>query len=211
MSNRSGDGGSQDHGWVPGPGGPFLSDSRRERLIQLLAERAYQEGDFVLSSGARSSFYLDAKRITYDPEGLPLAARGVLDAVAPFAVQAVGGLTMGADPVVAGVVAVSVHVGARPLSGFVVRKEPKDHGTERWVEGIVESGWPVAVLDDVVTTGGSAREAVKRVREQGADVRVVVALVDRGEGGREAVEDLGLPYRTVADLEEIRGAWAEKD
>lgn len=188
----------------------FLSREQRSRLVQLLAERSYREGDFVLASGARSSFYLDAKQVTYHPEGLPLVARGVLDAAAPFGVRAVGGLTMGADPIVAGVVATCAEAGAPPVSGFVVRKEPKGHGTGRWIEGMLEEGWPVAVVDDVVTTGGSSVKAVERAREHGADVRVVVALVDRGEGGREAIEGLGLPYRPIADLDEVRREYARR-
>ena len=185
----------------------FLPQEDLRRLVDLLAQRSYREGDFVLASGARSSFYLDAKQVTYHPEGLPLVARGVLDAVTPFHVRAVGGLTMGADPIVAGTVAICAQVGGPALTGFVVRKEPKGHGTGRWIEGVLEEGWPAAVLDDVVTSGGSSLKAVERAREHGADVRAVVALVDRGEGGRETVEAAGLAYRAVTDLNEIRASY----
>lgn len=175
----------------------------KPRLIELLRKRAYREGDFVLSSGERSSYYLDVKQLTYHPEGLPLVSRAVLELLAPYRVDAVGGPTMGADAIVAGVVSASSE-DDHPVSGFVIRKEPKKHGTRNWLEGILEPGWTVAVVDDVITTGGSVIRAVERIREVGAKVVAVCTLVDRMEGGREAVEELGVEFLPVTTIQDIR-------
>lgn len=179
-------------------------------LVHLLASRAYREGEFTLSSGRKSSFYLDAKQVTYDPEGIRLVGAAVHTLIAPFRVQAVGGLTMGADAIVASVVFVSAERGA-PIPGFIVRKEAKQHGLQKRIEGIFPPGARVAVVEDVLTSGASALRAVDAVREAGGDVAVVVALVDRQEGGAATIEREGIPFRAVTTLAEIREAFhAEK-
>lgn len=177
----------------------------RQQLIGLLRRRAYREGDFVLSSGRHSDFYLDAKQVTYHPDGAPLVGAAVLDIIAPYGVDAVGGLTMGADAIVTSVVYASRQA-ARPIPGFVVRKEAKGHGTQKWVEGVLPPNARVAIVDDVITSGQSALRAVEAVKSAGGSVVVVVTLVDREEGGRERIEAEGLDFRPVCTLSEIRGA-----
>lgn len=162
------------------------------RLLALLRERAFAERDVVLSSGKRSNFYIDCKQVSLHAEGAFLIGqivRAVIARVAPEA-EAVGGLTLGADPLAAAV-SVASFVAGQPLHAFIVRKEPKGHGTGQWLEGVgnLRPGMPVVVLEDVITTGGSTLRAIERTREAGLRVVHVVALVDRDEeGGREAVQ-----------------------
>ncbi len=174
-------------------------------LATLLARLAYREGEFRLASGRTSSFYLDAKQVTYHPEGVGLVGAAMLDIAREFGVEAVGGPTMGADAIVAAAVWASKDTDA-PLTGFVVRKEGKRHGLQKWIEGVSPEGKRVALVEDVVTTGGSVLRAVEAVREAGAEVAVVVALVDREEGGHEALEEAGVPFRGICTLSEIRAA-----
>jgi orotate phosphoribosyltransferase len=162
------------------------------RLRDLLRERAYAERDVVLSSGKRSNFYIDCKQVSLHAEGAFLIGqlvRAVIARVAPEA-EAVGGLTLGADPL-ATAVSVASFVAGQPLHAFVVRKEPKGHGTGQWLEGTgnLRPDMPVVVLEDVITTGASTLSAIERTRESGLRVVHVVALVDRDEeDGRAAVE-----------------------
>jgi orotate phosphoribosyltransferase len=164
---------------------------RRARLLELLRTLAYERREVVLASGRRSDFYIDSKQAVLTAEGHFLVGWLIAEALAREApeVVAVGGLTMGADPLASATATVSFTRG-RPLDAFYVRKEPKGHGTRKWLEGDknVPPGTKVAILEDVVTTGGSTLRAIERAREHGLDVRRVVALVDREEGGREAVE-----------------------
>jgi orotate phosphoribosyltransferase len=163
--------------------------ARRERLLELLRTLAFQERAVVLSSGRTSNFYIDCKQVSLDAEGALLIGElfhAVIDEVAPEAV-AVGGLTLGADPLATATSVVSFQRG-RPRAAFLVRKEPKGHGTNQWLEStVLAAGASVVVLEDVVTTGASTIKAIERA--QGAGLRVVhaIGLVDRLEGGREAV------------------------
>lgn len=164
---------------------------QRGRLLALLHELSFQERDVVLSSGQRSNFYIDTKQVSLHAEGLFLIGQlfaALIAEVAPEA-RAVGGLTLGADPLASATSLMSFLAG-RPVHAFIVRKEPKGHGTEEWLEGQgnLEPGMPVVILEDVVTTGASTLRAIERTRGAGLDVVHVVALVDREEGGREAVE-----------------------
>jgi len=161
----------------------------RARLLELLRELSYAEREVTLASGKKSSFYIDCKQTALTSEGHYLIGLLVHDLVTrecPEA-RAVGGLTMGADPIASAVATYSFSVG-RPLDAFYVRKEPKGHGTKAWIEGGVAAGTPVVIVEDVCTTGGSSLKAVERARIHELDVRRVVSLVDRQEGGREAVE-----------------------
>ncbi len=163
---------------------------QHDRLRELLRELSFQEREVVLSSGLRSNFYIDCKQVSLDAEGHFLIGqlfRAVIDRVAPDA-RGVGGLTLGADPI-ASAVAVASFLAARPLHAFIVRKEPKGHGTGQWVEHgkRLPAGSRVVVVEDVVTTGASTLRAIERAREHGFEVVHVVALVDRLEGGRDAV------------------------
>lgn len=166
-------------------------EARRLRLLDLLRSLAYEQREVVLASGRTSNFYIDCKQAVLTAEGHFLAGWLIGQALARHApeVRAVGGLTMGADPLASAASTVSF-LGGRPLDAFYVRKEPKGHGTQKWIEGekSVPPGTPVAIVEDVVTTGGSTRKAIERARLHGLDVRHVVALVDREEGGRAEVE-----------------------
>jgi len=175
---------------------------RRARLLDLLRERAVAHGDFTLASGRRSSYYIDGRLVTLHPEGSYLIARVILDMVQRERIQAdaIGGLTMGADPIAAAVAAVS-HAEGTPMAAFIVRKEAKAHGTGRRVEGGLASGSRVVVVDDVVTTAGSTLSAIRAVEEIGCRVAAVICLIDREEGGAEALKDYRfLPMFRVAEL-----------
>jgi len=177
-----------------------------QALVRLLASRAYREGEFVLSSGRKSNFYLDAKQVTYDPVGIRLVGEAVYELIMPFGVQAVGGLTMGADAIVASVAFLSGERGT-PIPGFIVRKEPKQHGLQKAIEGVFPPGARCAIVEDTLTTGASALRAVQAVRDAGGEVAVVVALVDRQEGGAAAIEEEGIEFRAVTTVAEIREAF----
>jgi orotate phosphoribosyltransferase len=163
----------------------------RTHLHELLRTLAYEEREVILASGKPSNFYIDCKQAVLTAEGhwfVGLVINDILANAAPE-VRAVGGLTMGADPIASAVAAVSYSLG-RPIDAFYIRKEPKGHGTQKWMEGDkrVRPGTPVAVVEDVCTTGASTLKAVERARIHGLDVHRVITLVDREEGGREAVE-----------------------
>lgn len=163
--------------------------TKRARLLELLRTRAFQEREVTLSSGLKSNFYIDCKQVSLHAEGATLIGELfhlVIDDVAPDAV-AVGGLTLGADPLAT---ATSVHsfLAGRPRDAFIVRKEPKGHGTNQWVESAgLAAGAKVVIVEDVVTTGASTLRAIERARLAGLTVLHAVGLVDRLEGGREAV------------------------
>ena len=162
------------------------------RLLELLRDLAYEHRPVMLSSGKPSDFYIDSKQAVLTAEGHFLVGQlllGLIEQHAPE-VEAIGGLTMGADPL-ASAVAVISHIAGRPRNAFYVRKEPKGHGTASWIEGTrsLRPGMPVAILEDVITTGASALRAIERARLHGLEVRHVFALVDREEeGGRAAIE-----------------------
>lgn len=167
----------------------------RARLLQLLGEWAFQRREVTLASGRKSRFYIDCKEVSLDAEGHLLIGRLLFDLVERRAIDAdaAGGLTLGADPL-ASAVAMTSALRGRPLPAFIVRKAAKGHGTGRWLEGVgrLSPGASLVVLEDVVTTGGSALTAIERVREAGFRVDHVLALVDRLEGGREAIEAAGV-------------------
>lgn len=164
---------------------------RPARLLELLRTRAFAEREVTLSSGLKSNFYIDCKQVTLDAEGALLCGELLHEAIeklCPTAV-AVGGLTMGADPLATATSIASFRAG-RPRAAFLVRKEPKGHGTNQWVESPgLAPGSKVVVLEDVITTGASTLRAIERARESGLVVLHALGLVDRLEGGREAVEN----------------------
>lgn len=164
-------------------------NSKRARLLELLRTRAFQEREVTLSSGLKSNFYIDCKQVSLHAEGATLIGElfhGLIEEVAPSAV-AVGGLTLGADPLATATSIHSFQVG-RPRDAFIVRKEPKGHGTGQWVESAgLAPGAKVVILEDVVTTGASTLRAIERARLAGLEVLHAIGLVDRLEGGREAV------------------------
>ena len=152
------------------------------RLRDLLATRARRTGEITLSTGAKSNFYFDCKLVTLDAEGAYLAGQAFLDALdrLPERPDAVGGRTLGADPIVSAMIVLS-QVRNRPIQGFYVRQQPKSHGTKRLIENPPAQGAKVVIVDDVVTSGGSLLQAVKAAREAGCEVVGAMALVDRGE------------------------------
>lgn len=163
------------------------------RLASILREESIRRGHFVLASGRTSDYYLDCRRTTLHPEGAHLVGRLVLDAVRRrgWDASAVGGLTLGADPVATSVALVS-HLEGTPMRAFLVRKETKSHGTGQRIEGAPPAGSRVVIVEDVVTSGGSALQALAAAREGGLVPVGVVAIVDREEGGRAAIEAAGL-------------------
>lgn len=174
----------------------------RDRLLSLLRDRAVLRGDFILSSGQRSDRYLDARLVTLAADGSPLVGEVFLDMLRGSGAQAVAGPTVAADPIVAAIAVVSGLQGT-PIDGLIVRKERKEHGTGRRIEGPWRDGLRVAIVDDTLTTGGSLLDAVGAVVEAGGRITGVYALIDRQEGGREAVEAAGYPFQavfTVLDL-----------
>jgi len=175
-----------------------------EQLVLLLAARSARRGNFTLASGRQSSLYIDARLTTMTPEGQRLIGRLGLDAIrdAGWRVDAVGGLTLGADPIAYAICHSSADT-ARPLRAFTVRKEPKGHGAGKQVEGPPMRGDRAVIVEDVITTGGSAARAVEAVKRAGAIPVAVLALVDREEGGREQLESLGLPVQALTTASEI--------
>ena len=178
--------------------------SDHDRLLSLLAERSARRGHFTLASGRQSTLYIDARLTTMSPEGLaligPLALTGLRDMA--WDISAIGGLTLGADPVSYAIAYASASTD-RPLRAFTVRKEPKAHGTGKLVEGPFRVGDRVAVIEDVITTGGSALRAVEAIRAAGGEVAGVLALVDREEGGRETLIAAGLPVLALTRASDI--------
>ena len=176
----------------------------KDRLVGLLARDALRTGTFTLASGRTSHYYVDGRRVTLSAEGAALIGAGVLDAVADLTgVTAVGGLTMGADPIVGATLAVAGARGLTGLRGFLVRKEAKGHGTGQLVEGPVAAGDVVVIVDDVATTGGSSLQAVAAVEAMGCKVARVVVVLDRLEGAAEAFAARGLDFRALVTIRDL--------
>ena len=175
----------------------------KEELIKLVKEKSLQTNVHrVLTSGRTSNYYIDAKMTTLDPQGAFLTAQLLLAMLKPYDIDAIGGFTLGADPIVSAVAALSAKT-ERPLPAFIVRKEPKKHGQRKMIEGPFEPGWKVAVVDDVVTTGGSTLKACKAVEEEGGEVVLTLALVDRLEGGRENLEKEGYTFISLLTRDDL--------
>ena len=168
--------------------------------------RSVQRGDFVLASGKRSPFYIDARLTTMSGEGLALIGALGLDRLAArgWAPRSVGGLTLGADPVAYALAAAARSRGL-PLDAFTVRKQAKTHGTGKRIEGCFAAGTPVVVVEDVITTGGSAHEAIVAVESEGGQVLGVLAVVDREEGGRAVLEQAGYAVEALVTASELLG------
>ncbi len=182
--------------------------SVRQLLLDLFCHLAYKEGDFVLSSGQRSSYYINGKQVTLHPQGALAIGRLLLSQL-PTDTQAVAGLTLGADPMVSAVSVVSAYEN-RPIPALIIRKEAKGHGTMAYIEGpSLPPGANVVVLEDVVTTGQSAMKAVERLREAGYSVEQVIALVDRQQGGAELYQAAGLKFEAVFSIVEIQERWRQ--
>lgn len=180
----------------------------RQQLLDLFCEVAYKEGDFVLSSGQRSTYYINGKQVTLHSEGGVAVGRMLLSLL-PADTQAVAGLTLGADPMVTATSVVAAYEG-RSLAALIVRKEAKGHGTQAYIEGpVLPPGTPVTVLEDVVTTGQSALKAVERLQSAGYVVNAVLALVDRQQGGAEVYRQAGIPFHAIFSIPDLQQRWAE--
>jgi orotate phosphoribosyltransferase len=176
----------------------------RRQLVALLKREALRIGAFTLASGRSSHYYIDGRKVTLSAEGAGLIGRGMLDLFALYPeVAAVGGLTMGADPIVGATLAMAPAHGRERLKGFLVRKEAKAHGTTSLIEGPLEAGSTVAIVDDVATTGGSSLRAIEAVESLGCKVAVVAVILDRLEGAAEAFAARGYAFRSLLTIRDL--------
>ena len=182
--------------------------SMKKRLMEIVLERTFRFSEkpvFKLASGSTSSYYFNCKPTTLNPEGMYLVGSLMYDLIKSrksWKVKGIGGLTLGADPI-SNAIAHTSYLKGDPLESFVVRKEPKKHGTMLWVEGNVREGDKVIIVEDVVTTGGSTIKAIDRARKCGLKVLGVVVLIDRQEGGREAIEAKGVHVKVLMTKKDI--------
>jgi orotate phosphoribosyltransferase len=177
----------------------------KNRLIDLIIEKAFKyskEPVFKLVSGRMSNYYFNCKAVTLHPEGMYLTGNLIFDLIKNTEAKGIGGLTLGADPI-AYAVAYTSYLKERPVEAFVVRKTPKSHGTMQWIEGNIARGDQVVIVDDVITTGKSTLEAITRAKDAGLQIVKVIALIDRQEGGREAVEESGLKLESILTKDEV--------
>ncbi|WP_029150291.1 orotate phosphoribosyltransferase [Microbacterium indicum] len=177
-------------------------EADRQKLIQLISDEAVFHGDFTLSSGKKASYYVDMRKLTLDHRAAPAIGRLVIDLIRDYDVDAVGGLTLGADPIANAVMHASAATD-HPIDAFVVRKEPKDHGRGRQIEGAEVAGKRVVVVEDTSTTGQSPLKAVAALRKAGAEVVAVATIVDRKTGAQAAIEAEGLEWRAAIDLDDL--------
>ena len=179
-------------------------NKEKQSLLGIIRERSVSYGNFTLSSGKQSKYYVDAKLTTFDAEGISLIGKTLFEMIKHQQppITAIGGLTMGADPI-----AISTIMAAREkgflLKAFSVRKEPKAHGKKKLIEGNLDPTDYVVILDDVITTGSSTIKAIEAVREYGAKIVLVIALVDRHEGGTDKIKNMGYMVQSVFDIDEL--------
>ncbi len=180
--------------------------NQRNRLKQILLDKSYRKGNFTLTSGKNSDFYVDGKQTTLSAEGAYLCGQLILELIQKeeIPIQAVGGMTLGADPLVTAVSVVS-YLEKSPIPAFIVRKEAKGHGTGNYIEGLgnMEPGCRVALVEDVVTTGGTLLQVIERVEQQGFKVGLVVTIVERQEGGVEVLAKAGYRLESIFTKEEL--------
>lgn len=174
----------------------------RHALQQLIQEKALRFGEFTLASGKKASYYLDCREITLDAQGARLVGEGMLDLIAGDMPSLVGGMAIGADPITAAILTLA-GVKGLPLRGVMVRKEAKQHGTGKFVEGPFEAGESLVIVEDVVTTGGSSLLAIERCEAVGLKVKRVLAIIDRLEGGREAFAAKGYELTTLFTVKDF--------
>lgn len=176
----------------------------RERLKELIREKALKFGDFTLASGKTAKYYLDGKQVVLDSEGAMLIGEGIFELIIEGGVfpDAVGGMAIGADPITASILTIAGTQGV-PLKGCMVRKEAKEHGTQKFVEGPVQSGDHIIVVEDVVTTGGSSLLAIERLEAAGLIIDEVIAIIDRMEGGKDNFISRGYKFRSLFTIEDF--------
>jgi orotate phosphoribosyltransferase len=180
--------------------------NNKQRLKEILLEKSYRKGEFTLTSGKTSDFYIDVKQTSLSAEGSYLCGKLILDLMlaADTPIQAVGGMTLGADPLVSAVSVVS-HLEGHPVPAFIVRKEAKGHGTGNYIEGLsnMPAGCTVTLLEDVVTTGGTLVQVIKRVEDAGFVVGQVITVVERQEGGVEVLAEAGYKLESLFTREQL--------
>lgn len=179
------------------------ASEKRLRLLELLKQEAYLEGDFTLASGAKSDFYLDCRLVTLHPVGALLIGSFVIPYMKKLGVTVVGGPTLAADPIIGATVGLS-SLFNYPVNGFIVRKASKEHGTGKLIEGNLPERKPVLMVEDVITSAGSVAQAIQAVRDRGNEVKAVWALVDRQAGGVKTLEEMGVEVQVLFRLDEIR-------
>jgi len=190
---------------------PYAVENTRERLLELLVRHSFQHSAdpvFTLASGRKSRYYINCKKTTFMPEAMPLLGDLFFDRIKAVErrederIDAVGGLTLGADPI-AYAIAYHSALQGMPIRAFSVRKEPKDHGAQKWVEGFDQAGARVAIIEDVVTTGGSTLRAIEGALNAGFQIQAVLALVDRQEGGLEELRKKGYILEAIYTTEDL--------
>ena len=183
-----------------------MKNDERSRLKAIIREKSWRQGTFTLTSGKTSDFYIDGKQTTLSAEGAYLCGKLLYELIvaAKQPIAAVGGMTLGADPLVTAV-AIASHLAGNPIPAFIVRKEAKGHGTGNFIEGLnnIPEGSIVALVEDVVTTGGTLLKVIERVRAAGLRTGLVVTIVDRQEGGAEALAAAGFPLRALFTRAEL--------
>ncbi len=174
----------------------------RNRLIELVSQKSLQFGEFTLASGKKATYYLDCRKLTLSSEGAVQVAAGMLEVIGEELPDAVGGMAIGADPITGAIVTLA-GIRGLDLKGFIVRKEAKEHGTGRCVEGPVQPGEKAVIVEDVVTTGGSSVKAIERAREFGLEIVRVIGIIDRLAGGAENFAAAGVPYQSLLTIEDF--------
>lgn len=172
------------------------------KLLELVNKHAVVHGDFILSSGQKSTYYIDGKLLSLMPEGLNYLSRVILEMIDGEQVDAIAGLTLGADPIIGGVASMSFET-KKPVAGLIVRKEKSGHGREKRIEGPIRPGMNVVVVEDVVTTGSSSFKAIEALEEAGCKVVKVIAMVDRLQGGREAFAAKNYKFEPIFTLKDL--------
>jgi len=185
-----------------------VTQSERDELMQIVRELSYEEREVTLASGRKSNFYFDGKQTTLHAKGGLLVGKAFYAEVKQFdgRIDGVGGLTLGADPI-ATATSIAAALAGENIHAFIIRKEPKGHGTGQWLEGRknLPKGSRVVIVEDVTTTGGSSMKAVERAREEGLEVVGIVTLVDREEGARDNIEKEGIILRSVFTRSQVVG------
>ena len=178
-------------------------DQDRSELFHLLKTQAFSKGKFILSSGKESSFYLDARLVTLSAAGAYLTARIMLDMIKEDQPDAIGGPTLGADPMVGAIASLS-HQAGRPINTFIIRKQPKAHGKQQQVEGpLLKEGGSVVIIDDVATTGKAFVESIEVLQKMNIKIKKAICVIDRGEGAREALAKYNVPLESIFTIAEF--------
>ena len=176
----------------------------KEELLELIRRESLKFGDFTLASGKKSKYYIDIRRSSLHPQGLSLISSIILKEIDGLNIDSIGGPTIGADPIVSGVVLLSAGT-KKPLGGFLIRKEKKGHGTEKKIEGCFSKGSKTVLVEDVVTSGASTLNAISSIEEEGGEVLMEIAVIDRMQGGRESIEKKGYKFKSLFTSSDILG------